>query len=79
MRKALFVLLFGLFPLWAVLLILVAGEFTSLVPHIYADSAPWLLVAAVLCTVVTLSLSLFSLRRRPQTDAVSQTPNDGEQ
>lgn len=76
MRKALLVLVFGLFPLWAVLLILAAGEFTTLVPHIYADSAPWLLVAAVVCSVVTLSLSLFALRQRPPIDSASRSPDD---
>jgi len=79
MRKALLVFLFGLFPFWAVLLIFAVGKYTSLIPHIYVDSAPWLFVAAVLCSVITLSLSLFALRQPPPTDSSSQITKDSEQ
>jgi hypothetical protein len=76
MRRALLILIFGFFPVWAVLLILAAGKFTRLVPHIYADSAAWLFVAAVLCSVVTLSLSILAFRQPPPASSPSDVTDD---
>lgn len=76
MRRALLVLLFGFLPVWAVLLLLALGTYTTFVPHIYLASAPWLVVAAILCSIVTLTLSLLALRQPPPTDSSSQFPRD---
>lgn len=76
MRKALLVLFFGLLPLWTVLFLLAAGKYTGLIPRISVDAASWLLVAAVLCSVVTLALSLLALGRSPEKAASPRLPDD---
>lgn len=76
MRKAFLVLFFGFLPLWAVFFLLAAAKYTSLLPHISVDSASWLVVAAVLCSVVTLTLSLFALGRSPESDSASRLPEE---
>jgi hypothetical protein len=76
MKKALLVLFFGFLPLWLLLLVLAAARFTTLFPNLHENSATWLLVAAVLCSVVTLTLALSTLRKPPASDPSSQAPDD---
>lgn len=76
MRKALLVLFFGFFPLWVVLFLLAAARYTSVVPHISADSASWLFVVAVLSSVATLTLSLIALRPPGAPGSSSRLPED---
>jgi hypothetical protein len=76
MKKALFLLLFGLLPIWLALLLLAASAYMHSNPGIHFNSAPWLIVVAVLCTVVTLTLAIYALRRPAPGDVSSQPPND---
>ena len=76
MRKALMVILFGFSPVWAMLIFMNISVYVSDGPRVPLTSMPWLVVVTLLSCVVTLSLSIYALRRRPPADANTRSPED---
>jgi hypothetical protein len=62
-------ILFGLFPLWASIIVLVAGSFASSSPD-YWSVAPWIVVIAIPACVVTLGMVEVAGRRKRRENKV---------
>jgi len=74
-KKALLLLVFGLLPVWVMLLFLATSALLGSNPGTHITSAPWLIVAVILCSIVTLTLTIYAVRKPPPNDS-SRPPDD---